>query len=121
MYIYYGEHNIAKRIVKIGQTKRKCKARCQYDDYTITIGYDYEGLTAAELTLLESAVRVAMEKHGFISIKMDYFEIPKGTHKKTAEKAFHNAVAQANATLTLLTGKSPDYEVDCGNCLIQGY
>ena len=120
MYIYFGNHNKSQRIVKIGQTKRSCKARCQYADYTITIGYDYNDITANELTLLESAVRVAMERQGFISIKTDYFEMPKGMHKATAEKAFHKAVMQANAMLTL-TGKEINYELDCGNCLIQGY
>ena len=121
MYIYFGEHNTAERIVKIGQTKRTCKARCQYDDYTITIGYDFDNVSANELTLLESAVRVAMERQGFIPIKMDYFQMPKGLHKKTASKAFHNAMQQAIATLTLLKGETADYEIDCGNCLIQGY
>ena len=120
MYIYFGEHNNANRIVKIGQTKRSCKARCQYDDYTITVGYDYDDLTANDLTMLESVVRVAMEQQGFIPLKMDYFEMPKGMHKATAEKAFHEAVAKANAVLTLM-GKSPNYEIETGNCIVYGY
>ena len=121
MYIYYGTHNTASRIVKIGQTKRTCKARCQYDDYTITIGYDFDSITHNELTLLESAVRVAMERQGFIPIKMDYFQMPKGLHKGTAEKAFHKAMQQAIATLTLLTGETADYEIETGNCLMMRY
>ena len=121
MFIYWGKHNKAKRIRKIGQTKRTCKARCSSADYTITMGYDYDDITASELTMLESVVRVVMERKGYSIIGMDYMTMPKGKHDNTATQDFMQAVDIANAVYALVCSENPDPEQYKGDCMVYHY